>query len=141
MRDVTETCGDIGGQKVFSDTVSPVTVGNTGDIHTIFTALTEQILYRSDGNAGRGAETGADKVPADLGTVRVHIAADLIPDVLRRMVVPACGGVIVMGAGVADTVVRLIVRKITAVIVLKGKLQDLHALQPVTVSERPDFIG
>ncbi len=100
-----------------------------------------KILNRNNGDAGGRAETGADKIPADLGTIRIHITAYFVPDMFWRMFIPTGACIVIMGAGITDAVIWLVIWKITAVIILKGKLQYFHTGQMVAVPKSPNLIG
>lgn len=96
-----------------AEAVFPVAGCGARGVHAVLTSLIQKILYRENGISCNGTQADADEIPADAGSVRVHITAHFILALGSGMLIPAKGCIIVMGSGIADTVpgVKLMGRK------------------------------
>ena len=114
----------------------PIIAGNPRYVHPGFAAQSQYILQREDRIFGRGGQGCPNKIPVDAGTVRIHIAADLVPGILGSLSIPADGGIIVMGACVAYTVADKIVGQVIVFSrVVEAKLEYPHTRESVMVAQ------
>ena len=136
LRHLAESLCHAGIQITVTVAPGPVAVRHTGNIHTAFLSQLQYILNREDGVAGDASQADADEIPADAGSVCVHVTAHLVAGIFGSAVVPAGGRIVVMGAGVADAVTGIeLVGKKGAFPAVEGKLQHTHAREAKGIPE------
>src|SRR5690554_6707927 len=115
------------------------TAGFAGLIHTVLAAEPEQILHEIDGRVCDGARGRADHGPMEVALAPASTAKVLAGEialVFGSVLIPALGGVIVVGPCVDYTVADIIVgqeRMIGAA--AERELHDLHTRQTKLIAE------
>ena len=121
----------LAGEQVGSHAPLPVALGCAGGVEAGLFSLDQEVLDGNDAEITDAAEGLADEVPGEsavIGVLGVDKAAGKVTVVIAALLDPGPGGRIVVGAGVDNGILHMIVREIVAGFAgVKGELENLHA--------------
>ena len=132
FRNVTHFLAQFFANLTGGQTPAPVDIHGAGGVHTAAVVQTQPVLNGDDAGIGCAHHSQVDKLLVHLlvGGVKVsQVGADMVLVGLVQTVEPAGDGLVVVGAGVDDTVVVVVVGQVVVgtadVGCVKGKLDDL----------------
>src|SRR5262249_49732085 len=111
---VREAIEQPGGELLRLETPAPVAHGTTWKVHARLAPQAQQVLHWGDRIVRRRRPREPNDVPGDVLAVARHVAANVVLFLFRSALIPATGGVVVVGPGVDHRVALFeIVRQVT----------------------------